>query len=800
MLENYRVIDLSDERGLLCSSILADLGAEVVHVEPPGGSAARTAAPAGALWEAWARNSLSVTIDMASAEDLQRLRDLVRTADFLIESGEPGWLERYGLDYASVETLNPAIVYVSITPFGSSGPRAADPATDLTVQAASGLLFTVGSPERPPLRIPGNHSWAHAGAEAAGAALIAHHARRRSGLGQHVDISAQEATALAAMGSSFAHELKATPITRTGDMLSLGKAATPTIYPAADGFVVLMFTFGPSWGPYARRLMEWIYEEGECDEQTRDKDWIGYLDLIRSGAEPLSELDRLVEIVSRFCAKRPAQQLFDEARARKIMMAPVNSFAQVLEDEQLRHREFFWRATDLPDAPPVPGAFAKFSRTPLEYRRRAPAPGEDTGLVTTSGRSPVAWGGDPVPERALDDVKVLDFSWLMAAPWATRVLADHGATVVKVEGQKRPDPGRMSPPFRNDEVRDSNSALFHTNTAGKLSMALDLSTEEGKEVVRDLVKWADVVIESYSPKAMRNWGLDYAQLTKIKPDLIMLSSSLFGQTGPYAMLPGLGTMGSAMSGITATIGWPGEKVIGPPGAYTDVTAPRLGLIAVLAALDHRKSTGEGQYIDFAQVESGVSWIGPELLDFVLNGHQFAALGNSNPTMAPHGVYPSQGQEKWVALAVRDDRDWLACCRTIGRDDLADDPRYRDVAARLANAADLDEVITAWTQGRSAQEAERLLVAQGVPAAAILDPADFAAEPQFRHRGHITSALEFNPDGVPFQSTHAILSRTPAQTRWGGPPLGQHTDAVLRSILGYEEQRIAELRAAGVTAG
>jgi crotonobetainyl-CoA:carnitine CoA-transferase CaiB-like acyl-CoA transferase len=796
VLEQYRVLDLSDERGLLCGSILGDLGAEVIHVEPPGGSAARGATPAGALWEAWARNTSSVTIDMTAIEDLEVLRGLIRTADFVIESGEPGSLEPYGLDYASVEKLNPAIVYVSITPFGTTGPRAHDPATDLTVEAASGTLFESGTPGRPPLRAAGSHSWAHAGAEAAGAALIAHHARRRCGLGQHVDVSAQEATSLATAFRTFTGVLNAPANIRSSDALPMGPVTLPTVFRAADGFVVACFLLGPTTGHYARRMMEWIYEKGECDVQTRDKDWLGYIDLLISGQEPLSEFDRVLAIVSRFLGARPVQVLFDEARERNVMLAPANSLAQVFEDEQLRHRDCFWRASDLPGAPLVHGAMAKFSRTPLSYRRRAPTPGEHTEDFIKLDRSAARWEADQMPERALDDLKVLDFSWFGAGPWASRVLADYGATVLKVESQRRQDAIRSAPPFRDNVRTDFNSVAFHSMTAGKLSLGLDLAADAGKRIALELAGWADIVLESYSPKVMTSWGLNYARLRDVNPDLIMLSSSLFGQTGPNAMLAGIGSVGSAVSGIIAMTGWPDEKVTGPWGPYTDFTAPRITVAALLAAVDHRKSTGEGQYIDLSQVESALPWIAPELLDYSLNERQFVPLGNGYPTMAPHGVYPSVGDDKWIAIAVRDNRDWAALCQALEWNELADDPRFRDAAGRQAHAETIDASIAVWTQGKRAHEAERLLIEHGVPASAVVDPENFMDEMQFCHRGHVTTAKGFNAESPPFESTHMILSRTPAQTRWAGPSLGQHTEEILRSILGYDDREIAELRSAG----
>jgi crotonobetainyl-CoA:carnitine CoA-transferase CaiB-like acyl-CoA transferase len=799
MLEPYRVIDLSDERGLFCSSILADLGAEVIHIEPPGGSPARRAALIGAVWEAWARNTKSVVLDLDDPSDLAAARQLIRTADFLVESTTPGTLARLGLDYQTVSLDNPALVYVSISPFGQTGPRALDPATDLTIQAAAGVLIEVGNADRPPLRIAGYHAWAHAGAEAAGAALIAHHARQRCGLGQLVDVSAQDAMSLANGFASISDLLHATPTRRSGGGIVVGPVEMPVIFTAADGYVSLTFWFGPMQGPYTRRMMDWICEEGACDGATRNKDWIKYLNLLLSGAEPLDEFYRVLNILKAFIAARSVDKLFAEAQQRKIMLVPAYSLDQVLGDWQLAAREFWWQAHDLPGRPRVNGPMAKFSATPLRYRHRAPRLGEHTVEVRGDAghrRAPVRpIVGMEATERALDDVKVLDFTWIMAGPWSTRVLADFGATIVKIEGNRRVDPIRLMQPLKDDDASVDNSGGFNSNNAGKMSVALDPNTDLGRATILDLVKWADVVVDSFSPKAMNAWRLDYETLRGIRPDIIMVSSSLFGQTGPYALMPGVGTMGSAMSGITAMTGWPDREPTGPWGPYTDFTSPRIAVAVILAALDHRAQTGQGQRIDIAQSESSIGWIAPELVATSTCGTDPMRIGNSHPAMSPHGVYATAAEETWVAIAVRNDADWKALCAAMEAADLAADPSLTTLEGRVAEAARVDAAIGKWASTISNHAAELRLRQHGIPGAALLDSHSLLKDPQLMHRKHVVWAPHAAHGTFPVMSTHVIMSRTPAQVRRAGPIIGEHTEYVLRTILGYDDEKLSGLRAA-----
>src|SRR5262245_714465 len=309
MLSPYRVLDLSTERGLLCGQILGDLGADVLKIEPPGGSPARRCGPFfqdqphanhSLYWWAYNRNKRSITLNIDTSEGQAILRRLVESAHFFIESDTPGSLAKCGLSYDTLAALNPALVYVSITPFGQDGPKASYADSDLIILAAGGPLVLSGDDDRPPVRVSVPQAYLHASAEAAVAALIAHHERQHSGRGQHVDVSAQQAVAQATQSGILATPLNSNEFQRLSGGVRVGDLIIRLVWPAQDGYVGILYFFGPAIGPFTRRLMEWICAEGFCDEATRDKDWLAYIELLVTGQEPLAEYERLQLVVEYF--------------------------------------------------------------------------------------------------------------------------------------------------------------------------------------------------------------------------------------------------------------------------------------------------------------------------------------------------------------------------------------------------------------------------------------------------------------------------------------------------------------------
>jgi crotonobetainyl-CoA:carnitine CoA-transferase CaiB-like acyl-CoA transferase len=351
------------------------------------------------------------------------------------------------------------------------------------------------------------------------------------------------------------------------------------------------------------------------------------------------------------------------------------------------------------------------------------------------------------------------------------------------------------PPFHGGVPGAENSALFGNANAGKYGLTLDLGSPDGLAVAADLAAWADVVVESFSPGRMARWGLGQEQLRAHNPRLIVVSSSLMGQTGPHAALAGYGSTGASLSGFQNLVGPPDELPVGTFGPYTDYIAPRLALVALLAALEQRERTGQGCYIDVSQVESGVFFLSPALARYVADGTVARRRGNADEEFVPHGVYPcvpEGGRARYVALTARDDEEWQRLARAIGRPDLAADPGLATAAARRAREAELDAYLAAWTAGRTAQEAENVLQAAGVPAHLSASSADIRRDPALLHRGHLVTLPHPLHGETVVEGPRAALSLTPGVVRRAAPMLGQDNRHVLRELLGYSEERVREL--------
>ena len=348
----------------------------------------------------------------------------------------------------------------------------------------------------------------------------------------------------------------------------------------------------------------------------------------------------------------------------------------------------------------------------------------------------------------------------------------------------------------NNQLDPDGSGLFANCNAGKLGIALDLGNPAAREVVHDLVRWADVVTESFSPKAMRAWGYDYESLRKINPAIIMLSTCLMGQTGPLSKIAGFGNMAAAISGFHNLTGWPDRPPSGVFGAYTDYISPRFTAMSILAALDHRRRTGQGQYIDQSQAECSIHFLGPAILDYTANGRVGVRAGNTDPAFAPHGVYPAAGDDQWVAIVCRNDGDWRNLCAAMEDDARARDPRYTTAAGRLEHRDAIDASIAAWTRGLDRASIESRLQARGVPAHCVQSSADAYGDAQLAHRGHFVALNHPRLGKFTVEGPRAKLSRTPAAVRRTAPSLGQDNQYVLETILGYDETRIGEVVASG----
>lgn len=785
MLDDYRVLDLTDSSGIFCGYILAHLGAQVVALEPPGGRSERV--DHKLLWQSYARGKQSLELDIEG--ERERFEVLVRQSDFLIESYNQKERDKLALNYEQLAEINPQLIVVSITPFGTDGPRSDWPATDLTVWAASGALIMSGDDDRAPVRISVPQSFLHAGGDAAGAALIALQERHRSGRGQHVDISAQTSSAQAVLSAYLGPgNASETVIRRIAGGLSANFPIKLT-WPCKDGYVAIMLALGPAFTEPNRRLLRWVAEEGHCSQESAERDWgADIAAMVSEGLEPepYFELTRQIEV---FTLQHTQDELFEEGSERGIYIAPILNIDGLLEENHF-HSRGYWRTLEVGGkSVRLPGPFAKLSESPLPEIGTAPELNSFSGFTD---RPAIDVEMKDSAELPLAGLKVLDFMWVMAGPIFTRVLSDYGAEVIRVESMTRLDAVRAGPPFKDDELDMTKSLVFNNFNAGKMGVTIDPNNPVGREVILDLVRRADVVTESFSPKAMKAWGLDFESLKAVNPNLIMVSSCLMGQTGDRATLAGYGNMAAAITGFYELTGWGDRSPAGPYLAYTDGVSPRFMVATLMAALEHKRRTGEGQYIDLSQAEASVHLLTPAILNFELHGEILHRRGNRDDDMCPHGVFPAIGEDSWIAVACQNDAAWQQLCKVMSFDDLASDENLSTVAGRKRREEELEYRIAAWTARQEDQAAQEQLIAQGVAAYVVQNGSQCMEDPQNIQRGHFIRVPQNSAGELLLENSRYRLSRTPASVSKAGPDQGEHNFQVLSEALGYEEDKIADV--------
>ncbi len=809
-LSGVRVLDVADESGAHCGKLLADMGADVIKIEPPGGAAMRRVGPfyGGTpdpnrslfFWH-YNANKRSITLDLEAARDRARFLQLAATADILVETGAPGQLEALGLGYPALASHAPGLTLVSITPFGQTGPYRDFRGSDLVAQALGGMVYVNGFEQEPPLQGHGLQAYHSASTYAAIGAMLALLARARTGRGQWIDVSLQECVAASVEHvSSFFHQ-NGTVAERHG---SLHWTRYFRVARCKDGHA-MHCTLG-DW----TSLIEWVKAEGKAQ------------DLLEPAWEDFNHRRdhcvHLFDVLDRWANEYCVADLVEGAQLRRLPYAAVLAPETLPDNPQLQARGFFVSVEhdELEATLTYPGAPYVFSQTPWQIRRRPPLLGEHTAEVlralergsypdrpplpmTGGGTQPRASELGPQPRalRTLDGVRVVDFTWVVAGPVATRILADHGAEVIKIERRDALDFGSR------------RSGLTGTLNRGKQSMVINMSAPGALALTQRLVATADVVVDNFSARVMRNWGLDYEQLRRLKPDIIALNMSGFGHTGPQQDYVSYGPTLQALSGYTFLMRQHDGEPAGWGFSYSDMAAGYSGALAILFALWHRRRTGEGQRIDLSQFENVATLLGPLLLDILANHAASAAVANRSQERpaAPHGVYrcadlPGDGpaRDRWCAIAVFGDDDWPRFCAALGDPQWCRDRRFATHSERMRLAAALDAHVEAWTRCRSAEEVMMVLQRAGIAAGVVANAEDLCRrDRQLQARQYWaripTPEGDFvELDGVPFK-----MSETPGCVRAPGPLLGEHTDAILRRVLGMNADAIAALRAADVIA-
>lgn len=776
LLDGIRVVDLAGEPAALAGRVLADLGADVVLVEPPEGSPVR-ALPH--TWAAWGAGKRSVVV---TGPDDPRLDGLLAEADVVIDTpGSPG---TFTLDPARA----PKAVWVSVTPFGLDGPRAGWRASDLGVMAASGNMWGTGDPDRAPVRCTMPSGYAHVGGEVAFAALSALWAG--PGVARRVDLSMQETVLVANM--SAVADFAATSARGQRAGASIGR--TREIWPTRDGFVSCGVRAG------AARVKHWaLLHEFMTAEGIPGAEFLGTIDWTTFNPANATdeELEQIQRPLGEWLAAHTNQELYELACEHNLLLAPAMSPREMFANQQLLVRDFF---AALGDDARFPHRFAIASSVdgdvaPANAAHPAPALGSSeptwaTGAATIPAR--------PTGTGAWSGVNLIEFGSGAAGPIASRYFAEHGATVLRIESASRPDFLRVMALGPKNPHGLEGSPLYDVLNVGKRNATFNLKDPRAVELVRRLMlEWADAVLENFAPRAMKGFGLDYESLAAIEPGLVMVSACLNGQTGPHKDYPGFGSQGSALSGFTLLTGWPDREPVGPFGTITDSLAPRYVATAIAAGLHYKRRTGRGVYLDLAQVECGIFTLSPWLLEADADGVIVERAGNRSARAVPHGAFACADEagvaDRWVALACWTDAEWSTLAGILG----LDDPSLATLDARLTRIDEVEAAVAAWTATRSRLEVAELLQAAGIEAVPVEDFGDLHDDPQIAHRGHFVRLTHPFMGERPYQHNGFRIDGLAAGYSRPGPTLGQDNDWVQSDVLGLSDTERAELAEAGV---
>lgn len=777
-LSPLRVLDLTDRLAHLGARLLVGIGADVVRIDAGAerGPADQVHWHAGKRW-----------VRLPSVAGRSALDQLAADADVVLESGPFRTLCGLREDGTS---RWPHAVHVVVTPFGLTGPRSGWMADDLVLAAAGGMAWLGGRADGPPKPPPREQAVQLAGAHAAIAAQLGVLARDRIGCGQLIDISAQEAVAATLETAAIAWIHAGRYPVRNGGVY---EHVAHRIFAASDGFVAGGYSGSDRmWTD----LLAWLVDEGAAEDLVAER-WSD--PVLRWKGRP-----HVDEVVGRFVAARSAAAVADEGRRRALPWAEVVAAAQLLDNPQLRARRFAVSVS----GPELPGGTVDAVGFPWE----APGLPRPVHLETLREASPAEpWAHDRPRGRqhreptaagpVLDGVRVLDLTWVLAGPYVTKQLAEHGAEILKIESRHRLDPTRFSPSMRlRPDAGPDDSGYFLNFNRGKRSVALNLRTAEGQQLLRDLVPHCDVVVENFSPGTLAKWGMDIDGLRALNPDILLVSMAGVGQTGPWRDAVTFADTLAAMSGLSSETRDPGGAPQGLTFGLGDMVAANAAVLAVLTML----AEGRRGHVDLSQLEAMASTMGPAVLDTILPSRADGRTPdrpNRSAPGAPHGIFPAAGEDRWVAIAVEDDAQWQTLAALTGdMGALAE----AALAERRTDEVCTDEVCTDgaladWTRRRPAEETAALLQQAGVPAALVATGRDLVEhDEQLAARDFYPLLKHPLAGSVRHEGIVARLGLTPGALTCPAPLLGEHTAEVLRDLLGLDQERLVELAERGVT--
>ena len=785
-LEGIRVLDLADQSAAFAGRILADLGAEVILVEPPVGGPTRHLRPfldrvsgpeRSCVHQYFGANKRSVIVDIEDVAGRETFLSLVATADVVLETARPGHWDALGLGPDVLASARPDLIQISVTPFGIDTEWADRLGNDLIAGAAGGLVGISGEPRGTPVQGGANPSYCMASLTAASAATIAITHRDANGEGAHISVSLQEATVTAVTQTN-------SPSNWTWFNRIPRRPGLSSALECADGGFVGHLVRPDGFAGF----LKWLDDVGiEHDMTIQDAHW-AVVGSPRKGNPVMKATFDLAAALTR-------DEFAAGALEADIVCLPVLGFDDMLGYEQYRVNEQFSTI----DQPSV-GKEIGFVRSPMDVGqehtaiRPAPTLGQhsDTILGSLARPTPAEPRRSTSPGAALDGIRVVDFGWVLAAPLGGRIFASFGAEVIRVESSTKLDSMRRQ--VGPDGMPDPNlGGLFNSVNAGKKSLTVDLRRAEGLELVLDLVGTADVVVNNFRPGALERMGLGYDRLRQFNDEIILLNMPGAHPIGPWAVRPSMGNILMAASGFNMLTGFPDEKPRGIGVAYPDFTGPHFMVAAVLSALRRRRKGHGGQELTVTQLSGVISMLGVEWMQFADRGEQPARRANRDPNHCPQGVYAAAGEDQWVAIAVGSDEQWQELCSIIGAGHLA----QHSFAERRVIEDDIDRLIEEWTFGVDKWRIGDVLQARGIAAAPVEDLSDtYDRDPQLGDHYQIVHQPSAPDVDIPIDAEPA---------RWIGadhrltrsPELGEHNHEIVVDLLGRSQAHYEALVESGV---
>jgi len=787
-LRHLRILELSNSvAGEYCGKLVGDFGADVLKVESPGaGSDTRRSGPfaaAGAAPESSGlfgylnTNKRSVCLDVTSPRGQEALHTLIEGVDAIVDDHPSGYLESLGIGPGDIGARHPRLIVCAITPFGYDAPATMQKAYNLNVFHSSGWGYhspTEPDLGKPPLKGAGRfHVEYESGLSAALALVAAVYWRASSGRGQFLDVSQQQSMASLAdyvLGQMVAGTMEVSTRRQAFDL-----RGPATFFQCLDGYVYLWMSEPGHWNGLRTLLGEpaWMLDFPER-----------WLELHLSE----DRIQRCRAHIAQWMQGQHKLEVATRAQVLGVPVVPVNTVKDLFESEQLLFRGFFPQIEH-----PVLGRLRyptvpyRLSTTPTEIVRPAPLLGEHTeeilGEAAAIATRTVAAPNSPGQQQAgpLQGVRVLELTKIWAGPYTGKLLALLGAEVIRIESHDSLDATRRY------GVKDINDAPgFQAVNPGKCSVQLNVRTDEGRRLVKELVRKSDLFIENLRPGAADRLGLGYEVLRTLRPDIVAVSMSMYGHAGPLSYQTGYAPCFSALAGVCHLVGYED----GPPRLlnvrYGDSSYGTAAAFAAIVALCHRQRTGQGQFVDVSAVESLAAMLGDSFMEYSLTGRVPTRDGSRHPDMAPHGCYPCVGDE-WISIAVRTDEEWRALCEAMG------EPA---VVSRQMHSQELDEIVANWTRTKDARELGATLRARGVAAFKSLSSIDLVGDEHLWERGFFTHVTDNKQRSIPIVGAPWRMSATPAAVHRAAPLLGEHNDYVLGELLGLsagERQRLIEAK-------